>query len=170
MRAVLDVRYSDVDPAALRWALGLPPQAALATMRLEVDALEVEVRLLGASHQVIVRGAGFTCSETVACGAEGSTGLPGRASRRLPGGAAEYGMVSTNLRFDDPAGVDEYVRALDRRLGERRDALVGMFPAPASAVTAVAVDRTPTGVRWQTWHAYPEVATIVATVADLVVT
>ena len=176
MRRVLEVGYTDVDPRALRWALGLPQQPALAVLHLEVGVVDVEVRLLGASHQVIATGAGFACSETVACGTATSALLPARAAELVPGGSASYELVSSVLTFHDgdgrrdpDGGVASYVARLDRALGERPDALVGVFPAPASAITAVLVEPTGDGVRWRTWHAYPEVATVVTTTATLAV-
>ena len=162
MRARLGVEHADVDPAALVWGLDLPVQPALAVLELVVAGVDVEIRLLGASHQVIARGDGFVCSETVACGLDRAAPLPAAATH--PVGRASYRLSSEVVRLDS-AAMTAYVAGLDEALGGRSDALVGIFPAPASAITAVVVEETATGVRWRSWHAYPEVGTIVATSA-----
>ena len=167
MRAVLGVHHTDVEPAALRWALGLPRQPALAVLHVPFRDLEVEVRVLGASHQIVATGEDFACSETGACGVDRAPPLPSSAFRQLVGGAASYRLTAEALTLR--GDLDTFVARLDRSLGDRPDALVGIFPAPASALTAVLVESIDRGVAWRTWHAYPQVGTVVTTNATLLV-
>ncbi|NED56872.1 DUF2617 family protein, partial [Micromonospora aurantiaca] len=77
------------------FALGLPPLAALAVLPVERAGLTVEMRLLGASHQVIAG----PLSETVACLADRAEPLPGRAAVNVPGWA--YDFAATTAAHSD---------------------------------------------------------------------
>ena len=49
----LAVPYRDTRAQDLRWSLSLPVQPALATRTVRLGGLVLELRLLGASHQVL---------------------------------------------------------------------------------------------------------------------
>jgi hypothetical protein len=159
MRATLDTPYLDTRADALSFALGLPPLDALAVLPVERAGIGVEMRLLGASHQVFAG----PVSETVAC-------LPGRPGP-LPGGMR---TEVDGWTYDFGASVQSYgtglafaatVRELCARLADRDDALTGTFPGSPHAVTALALEGDPrTGtLGWRTWHAYPQTRQIVVT-------
>ncbi|MBC6457805.1 DUF2617 family protein [Actinomadura sp. HBU206391] len=149
----LDAAYVDTRADALGFALGLPPVDALATLSATRGPLRVELRLLGASHQVIAG----PISETVACLPGLSGPLPGEVSRTV--GEWSYDFTS-DTREHDQAGFEAAVESLRRRLAGRTDALTGTFPGSPYAVTAIAVEA---GLGWRTWHAYPQTLEIVET-------
>lgn len=162
MQTQLRAPYADVRPGDLTWHLGLAPQPALATLTVPLlcvgsTSLSVELRLLGASHQVLVRtGAVLTCSETVASGGDGV--LPARARRDLPGAAYAFSSSCHSL---SPDGFATVVARLRAQLAGRSDALVGAFPGLPDALTAVRVAAG--GMGWRTWHAYPQTREVVTT-------
>jgi hypothetical protein len=169
MLAALDTVYADTRADALSFALGLPAMDALAVLPLTCSGVRVELRLLGASHQVMAG----PVSETVAC-------LPGRpgplpAAVRETVGGWSYDFTA-GVRGYDRQGFESAVTGLRARLADRADALTGAFPGSPYAVTALVLDRAPdpagapgTGagagpvIGWRTWHAYPQSMEIVAT-------
>ncbi|MEJ3743404.1 DUF2617 family protein [Actinomycetes bacterium KLBMP 9797] len=137
----LDVPYADSTAGDLSFALGLPVLPALHTLRLSAT---LELRLLGASHQVVAGD----LVETVAC-------LPGRAPH-LPPSVDDpgYRFAATVERLDRTVAA-----ALWRDLVRDPRALVGVFPGDPDAVTALRADDH----GWQTWHAYPQTGELVVT-------
>ncbi len=91
MLTTLNTSYTDTRAADLAWALGREPLPALATLDLELGGARLQLRLLGASHQVLLEEERGSCSETVACIA--GSGAP--ASAR--GGQA--GPVTRDVSF-----------------------------------------------------------------------
>jgi hypothetical protein len=155
----IDVPFADVRGDALRWALDLPPAAALAAREVSLpDGRSISLQVLGASHQVLVRrGGDVLLSETAACDLGNAAPLPSRTRR---GG---YHFGSRVARYGAEAFAAE-VSALVARLGEDPDALVGRFPGTPYAVTALAVRTRGSGrIDWQTWHAYPQTGELVHT-------
>src|SRR3546814_7701798 len=81
------VPFRVVRDAARRWALDLPAREALATKVISLGdgagahAPVVELRVLGASHQVLVRTSDEEFSETVACDLVAGEALPARTAR-----------------------------------------------------------------------------------------
>lgn len=159
MISALEVAFADVCARSLGWALGLPPCPALATLVVERAGWpEVELRLLGASHQVLVHADGaLLCSETVACDLADGRPLPERSE------AGRYEFQSDVQRLDPTAfvaAVDRVVTALD----DRDDALVGHFPGSPHATTGLAVELVaPHQLAWRSWHAYPQSGELVRT-------
>ncbi|MBA9003841.1 MULTISPECIES: DUF2617 family protein [Thermomonospora] len=159
MRAALDTPYLDTRADALSFALGLEPLDALAVLPVERGGIRVELRLLGASHQIFAG----PVSETVAC-------LPGDPGP-LPGGMRAdvagwgYDFRARVEAHPTDAAFASTVRRLCERLADRDDALTGTFPGSPHAVTALALDGDPdTGsLGWRTWHAYPQTREIVVT-------
>lgn len=155
----IHVPFADVSATGLRWALGLPEQPALAERTLPLDSHRtISLRILGASHQVLLRDGDVTLlSETVACDLPGADELPERA------GSGGYLLTSRVERF----GADDFgraVRDLLDTLQEEPYAVIGTFPGDPHAVTALAVDEPTAGaISWRTWHAYPQTGELVTT-------
>ncbi|MGP4023886.1 DUF2617 family protein [Actinomadura sp. 3N407] len=165
MRASLDTPYADARADALSFALGLPPLDALAVLPVERADMTVELRLLGASHQVIAG----PLSETVACLPGDAEPLPGRASTSVPGWTYEF--AATTAAHSDDTAFARAVEAVCARLADRGDALTGAFPGSRHAVTALALENhalEDSGIGWRTWHAYPQTREIVMTRSRLV--
>lgn len=169
MLAVLDTPYQDARADGLSFALGLPPLDALAVLPVERAGVTVELRLLGASHQVLAG----PLSETVACLPGAASPLPGSAATTLPGWT--YAFTAETAAHDDDAAFGRAVEAVCARLADRGDALTGAFPGSPHAVTAIALEAAAphataqqSGIGWRTWHAYPQTREIVMTRSRLV--
>ncbi|MGH3391392.1 MAG: DUF2617 family protein [Actinomadura sp.] len=153
MLATLATAYADTRADALSFALGLPPLDALSVLPVTRAGMAVELRLLGASHQVIAG----PISETVAC-LPGSPGpLPGDVRRVVSGWSYDF---TATVRTCRQAEFERAVAELRARYADRPDTLLGTFPGSPHAVTALAVEP---GLGWRTWHAYPQTREIVAT-------
>lgn len=151
----LTAPYLDTRADELCFALGLSRHDALAVAETTVAGLRVELRLLGASHQVFAG----PVRETVAC-------LPGSSRRLPPQVREELGDWSyhftARVQACPPDELTDRVRRLRTRTENRPGALCGVFPGDPDAVTALTVDDGP-DVGWRTWHTYPQTGHIVAT-------
>lgn len=161
MHARLEVPFLDASAEQLVWQLDAPLQPALAVGQVAWSWCTLEVRLLGASHQVVVRPAeGPECSELVACRPGSGGGLPAFVSDQRAG--FSYHFDSSIERV--PATVlAERANELVERLSGDSHALVGSFPGSPHAVTAVEV----VAGGWRTWHLYPQTGQIVTTSTQL---
>ena len=161
MQAQLEVPYRDTAADDLVWRLGDPRHPALASLELEVAGSRLELRLLGSSHQVLFTAPDAVVSEVVACGV-GAPGLPATAERAL--GGWDYHFRSCAHRLP-PDRFGSRVERLVARLADHPAAIVGRFPGAPHAVTALLAGPDPngTGVRWRTWHAYPQDGRLVVT-------
>jgi hypothetical protein len=136
--------------------------------RPRLDALEVltagplELRLLGASHQAVLRLDGREHSEVVACLAGGADPLPARHDRSW--GAARYRFRSV-VETLDPARFARRAAELRDRYRVAQHALVCEFGGLDDAMTILAV--APTGLGWQTWHSYPQTGELVGTRSEV---
>ena len=172
MQTRLLVPYRDTAADDLVWRLGDPRHPALACLELDMGGGgRLELRLLGNSHQVVFTATGAVVSEVVACGT-GAPGLPPAADRAVDGW--EYRFRSFTYRLS-PARFGDRVDRLVARLADHPSAIVGRFPGSPHAVTAVLADGIPdagvapgcAGIRWRTWHAYPQNGRLVATATTL---
>ncbi|MEV3988522.1 DUF2617 family protein [Streptomyces sp. NPDC049837] len=152
----LTTPYLDTDADQLSFVLGRPARDALAVRDLTVGGLDVQLRLLGASHQVFAG----PVRETVAClpGVEG--GLPDTAAQDFDGWHYRFGAHVE--RFGAQEFSARVARIRDRSEDHPR-ALYGVFPGSPEAVTALIVERESAGLSWRTWHTYPQSRQIVAT-------
>lgn len=91
MLTTLQTAYSDTRAADLAWMLGREPLPALAVLDLRFDGAELQLRLLGASHQVLLQEEHGGCSETVAC-------MPGSSTPCPSVSRSAWGTGSTNSR------------------------------------------------------------------------
>ena len=156
MIARIETGFVDTRAADLSLAFGLPPLPAVGTHRLTLQGREVELRLLGASHQVIVG----RWSETVACLPERATRLPSREESVV--GGLHVWFAAQTLRLDG-AGLTDRVSGIIRDCAADEHAIVGEFPGSPLAITAVRAWAEQDGVAWRTWHAYPKAAELVET-------
>ena len=163
MIAPLSVPYQDVRASDLSWSLDAPDQPPLHIEHHSAGSLaaelDVEVRILGASHQILVRDAAglLLCRETVAC-REGAPGaLPIAIERELDEGY-RYEVRCETRSVVAPC-FPAWATALCDYARDIPAATVALFPALPNAVTAVVVEPLPStlhGVLWRTWHTYPQ--------------
>lgn len=103
MLTMLQTAYTDTRAGDLAWCLGKDELPALAVLDRELPGagsgapaapaaprVQVQLRLLGASHQVILDSARGRCSETVACLPGTSAPLPFGVARRIAGWDYEF--------------------------------------------------------------------------------
>lgn len=91
MLTTLNTAYTDTRADDLAWALGREPLPALAALDLELAGAKLQLRLLGASHQVLLEEEQGSCSETVAC-------IPGSSTRCRSASPSASATGSTNSR------------------------------------------------------------------------
>src|SRR4051812_2470817 len=97
MLTTLETTYTDTRAGDLAWCLGKSPLPALAVLGVRIGdsgglRADVELRLLGASHQVLVDAGRGECSETVACLPGSQAPLPFGVARRV--GVWDYEFAS----------------------------------------------------------------------------
>lgn len=176
----LPVAYRDACAADLGLFLDLPGQDALARRQVAVDGWTVDLRILGASHQVLAhRGGVLACSETVACRPDApaeSASLPARLHRA---GAVAHYTVASRVDVLEPAAFESLVDGL---LGDLADAaplrsasgdgavaLWGRFPGDPWATTGLRLQPVGTEeLQWSGWHSYPQSGEVVTTSSRLV--
>ncbi|MEU9793923.1 DUF2617 family protein [Streptomyces sparsogenes] len=160
MLTTLRTAYTDTRAADLAWCLGREPLPALAVLDLRLREFSVQLRLLGASHQVLLEGAGGSCSETVACMSGRSTPLPMGVSTLVDGREYEFAARVEELPGDSFAGRAQELLAL---VADHPHGLAGTFPGSPHAFTAMVAQRRGGLVSWRTWHAYPQEGRLVTT-------
>ncbi|MER8002018.1 MULTISPECIES: DUF2617 family protein [unclassified Streptomyces] len=160
MLTTLHTPYIDSRAADLAWALGREPLPALAVLDLDLAGAELQLRLLGASHQVLLQEERGVCSETVACMPGSSTPLPLGVSKRLGAWEYEFAARVETLSRGSFAGRAQELLAL---VADHPNGLAGTFPGAPNAFTAMLAQRDEGQVRWRTWHAYPQENKLVVT-------
>jgi hypothetical protein len=160
MLTTINTAYSDTRAADLAWALGREPLPALARLDLELGGARVQLRVLGASHQVLLDCLGAGCSETVACMPGSRTPLPLGVSRRLGEVEYEFAARVESLSAGSFSGRAQELLAL---VAEHPQGIAATFPGAPDAFTALLANRTGNQVHWRTWHAYPQEYRLVAT-------
>ncbi|WP_017240205.1 DUF2617 family protein [Streptomyces sp. SS] len=160
MLTTLKTTYTDTRAADLAWALGREPLPALAVLDLELSGAKLQLRLLGASHQVLLEEDGGSCSETVACMPGSSTPLPLGVSKRVGEWDYEFAARVETLPQGAFAGRAQELLAL---VADHPNGLAGTFPGSPHAFTAMLAHRHEGQVRWRTWHAYPQEGQLVVT-------
>ncbi|WFB08645.1 DUF2617 family protein [Streptomyces sp. LX-29] len=160
MLTTLKTAYIDTRAADLAWCLGREPLPALAVLDLRFGEASVQLRLLGASHQVILDEAHGMCSETVACMPGSSTPLPLGVSTLVGDREYEFAARVETLSRGSFAGRAQELLAL---VADHPHGLAGTFPGSPHAFTAMLAQRHEGRVGWRTWHAYPQEGRLVAT-------
>jgi len=134
--------------------------------RLAGEGFELELRILGCSHQVIVRrpdpidGTDRRLSEVVACLPGTRADLPTHFGRGAPG--ERYAFRSRVVGLDAAAHTAR-AAALGAEADQDPDALVGVFPGLPGALTALRCRVLPRALGWRTWHTYPQTGEVVET-------
>jgi hypothetical protein len=154
VRTRIDTRFADSRAADLSLAYGLRPLPALGTHTVTLGGLTVELRVLGASHQVVLGD----WSETVACLPGRPGALPAREERLV----GDH-RVTFEARVDRPADFGAEVAGVIAACEADPHALVAEFPGSPLAVTALSAAEVDGGVAWVTWHAYPQAGELVYT-------
>lgn len=160
MLTTLNTAYTDTRADDLAWALGREPLPALATLDLELAGAQLQLRLLGASHQVLLEEERGTCSETVACIPGSSTPLPLGVAKRMGDWEYEFAAHVETLSKGSFAGRAQELIAL---VSDHPNGLAGVFPGSPHAFTALLAHRQEGRVHWRTWHAYPQEGQLVVT-------
>ncbi|MFD7614820.1 DUF2617 family protein [Streptomyces sp. NPDC059828] len=160
MLTTLKTSYTDTCAADLAWALGRGPLPALAVLDLELAGAKLQLRLLGASHQVLLEEEEGVCSETVACIPGSSTPLPLGVAKRIGTWEYQFAAHVETLSKGSFAGRAQELLAL---VADHPNGLAGTFPGSPHAFTAMVAQRLDGQVRWRTWHAYPQEGQLVVT-------
>ncbi|RCG23719.1 DUF2617 family protein [Streptomyces diacarni] len=160
MLTTLKTAFTDTRAHELAWALGREPLPALACMDVELSGVHVQLRLLGASHQVLLDEEYGSFSETVACLPGSTAPLPLGVSKHF--GAWEYEFAARVERLS-PGSFAGRAQELLALVAEHPHGLAGTFPGDPCAFTALLVQRHEGQIRWRTWHAYPQEGSLVAT-------
>ena len=160
MLTTLNTAYSDTRAADLAWALGREPLPALATLDLELQGAKLQLRLLGASHQVLLEEERGLCSETVACIPGSSTPLPLGVAKRVDDWEYEF---AARVEVLPPGAFAGRARELLALVSDHPQGLAGVFPGSPHAFTAMLARCHEGQFHWRTWHAYPQDGQLVAT-------
>ncbi|OON74900.1 DUF2617 family protein [Streptomyces tsukubensis] len=160
MLTTLHTSYTDTRASDLAWVLGREPLPALATLDLELADVTLQLRLLGASHQVLLDGEGGHCSETVACVPGSSTPLPIGVADHVGGWEYHFAARVERLSPVSFAGRAQELLAL---VADHPHGLAGVFPGSPDAFTAMLAQRQDGETLWRTWHAYPQEGQLVVT-------
>ena len=159
MLVELSVPYADVRAGDLSLTLDAPPEPALDRLVCVVGGVTLELRLLGCSHQALAGAGGARLSEMVACRPGTGAGLPARHAR--PG----YDFTARVERLE-PGAFAVRAQALIEAASADPAGLVGVFPGPGPAFTALRArpaEGGTGGATWSTWHAYPQTGELVIT-------
>ncbi len=160
MLTTLKTTYTDTRASDLAWALGREPLPCLSALDLELEEATVQLRLLGASHQVLLEDQYGECSETVACLPGGGAPLPVGVVEEFDGFDYHFAARVEELPPGAFAGRAQELLAL---VAEHPHGLAGVFPGSPDAFTAMLVQRRDGETQWRTWHAYPEDGQLVVT-------
>ncbi|GHH39136.1 DUF2617 family protein [Streptomyces candidus] len=161
MLTTLKTDYTDTCASDLAWALGREPLPALAVLDLELGDAKLQLRLLGASHQILLEEGDGYCSETVACIPGSRTPLPLGVSKQVGHWDYEFAARVETLSEAAFAGRAQELLAL---VADHPHGLAGTFPGSLHAFTALLAQREERDqVSWRTWHAYPQEGQLVVT-------
>ncbi|GAB3426141.1 DUF2617 family protein [Flindersiella endophytica] len=160
MLVTIGTPYVDTTANALGFVLGGDALHPLAVRTVRLAGIEVELRLLGASHQVFA-GA---IRETVACLPDVTGPLPRTHGQAIEGWSYRF---TAEVSRPAPREFSQQVKLLRERFADLPNALGGVFPGSPEAMTVLSADVLPAGdgsrVTWSTWHTYPQTAEIVMT-------
>lgn len=170
MLATLDVPYVDTDATELVWTLDHPPAAALSSRRLTVGSnglWTLDLRVLGASHQVALSWPDGELIETVACLRGEQPHLPQTARRGVHGRQYSFRAQVAELSMDELRARVGTLRQLATDEGTQHTTVLAAFPSDPDAVTALHAAATSPRVTWHTWHVYPNSRQIVTTSTEV---
>ncbi|WP_431816186.1 DUF2617 family protein [Gordonia jacobaea] len=156
----LDVAFSDTRAGQLGFSLTAAQREPLAAADHTIGALTFSIRLLGASHQIVITDDAHELCETVACLPDITTALPDSFQ------ADGYVFSSRVIECSSDAMADLLQQIESEVEGHARaglPALLGRFPGNELAVTAVTADIDDDALIWRTWHTYPQAGEVVVT-------
>ena len=156
----LDVAFSDTRAGQLGFSLTAAQREPLAAADHTIGALTFSIRLLGASHQIVITDDAHELCETVACLPDITTALPDSFQ------ADGYVFSSRVIECNSDAMADLLEQIESEVEGHARaglPALLGRFPGNELAVTAVTADTDDDALIWRTWHTYPQAGEVVVT-------
>ncbi|MFF4653178.1 DUF2617 family protein [Streptomyces sp. NPDC001380] len=165
MLTTLQTSYTDTRAGELAWCLGSGPLPALAVLDLQFGPVALQLRLLGASHQVVLAAGQGIRSETVACLPGRRAPLPARVAEHVQGWEYDFAARVETLA---PAAFAARAQELIELVEGHPSGLAGVFPGDPSAFTALVAAGDGRRLRWRTWHAYPQEGTLVCTRSALV--
>lgn len=163
MLSHISTPYADTNAGQLSWRLGVARLPALATRSVDVPGGRCELRLLAASHQVIVELGAEEVSELVSCDPGGGASLPTAVSREFPNATYRF---QSQVIGGDRKGAVRTAEWLTDTYADHPHAIVGVYPGSPHAITAVVVAPGPP-LSWLTWHVYPQTGEVAATQARL---
>lgn len=169
MPTALSVPFVDTRASDLVWTLDEPQMPHLVAHTLYRWGMRVDLRVLGASHQVVVTDATDPRSrplvETVAC-LPGQVGhLPDTVTRGTTAGRYEFRADVEIVPTDQLA---HRVESLRREADLADHGIAAAFPGDPLALTVLLVDPpSPAEVSWRTWHTYPQHDELVSTVTTI---
>jgi len=154
--------YRDTRAEDLCWSLTVPVQPALAVRTVRLGPFVLELRLLGASHQLLLWSddGALRCVETVACLPALARPMPERAVTPL---AEDRYDFASRISALGPAGFTAEVERVRRDCARNGSSLIGAYPGSPDALTAILPELDGAGVRWTTWHSYPQNGRLVRT-------
>lgn len=158
--------FVDTRAAELALTLSAAELPALAIRGDRLGPFDVELRLLGASHQVIVDRGTTRLRETLACLPGLEPGLPSVWVHD------DYTFRSTVTQHEATA-LRRIVEHLAYELRNDDDgatlSLFGSYPGRPIAVTAIRAqhDAIRGSLRWETWHTYPQSGEVVFTTSTV---
>jgi len=164
MLTTLETTYTDTRAGDLAWCLGSQQLPALAVLNLRIGPTDLQLRLLGASHQVILGSGADQCSETVACMPGRRTPLPARVAECVQGWEYEFAAQVETLHEQGFARRAQELLAL---VENHPHGLAGVFPGDPTAFTALLASGSEREICWRTWHAYPQEGRLVCTRSSL---
>ena len=153
MLTTLQTFYTDTRAGELAWCLGNGPLPALAVLDLEFGSASLQLRLLGASHQVVLAAEQGVCSETVACLPGRRAPLPARVAERVAGWEYEFAARVESLSGHALAARAQELLAL---VEGHPSGLAGVFPGAPGAFTALVAGGDGRRVQWRTRSRQPE--------------
>ncbi|MFC4565711.1 DUF2617 family protein [Nocardiopsis mangrovi] len=159
--------FVDTRAADLSWVLGHPPITPLAARAVAPigGGPRVELRILGASHQVLVETGPGWFTETVACLPGSDGGLPAHAAPVVDH-VRRYDFAST-VRLLSPAAFAAQAQKTARAVAAHPHGLLATFPGSPDAITGLIVRADGHALLWRSWHAYPQTGELVTTTTSL---
>lgn len=158
--------FLDTSPDDLVFGTDAPRLPALAVHRARPaghPGTALELRVLGASHQLVLERAGTPWIETLACRPGRRPHLPGRHRAPAPAPFARDYEAACTVTAHDRGGLAAAVEDLLADCAAAPHGLVVRFAGDPLALTGVCADDDGGTLRWRTWHVYPQCGRVVRT-------
>lgn len=156
---VAGVPFADSSPDDLTFGTDAPRLPALATRSAEPAAhpgTVLELRVLGASHQVVLERDGHEWVETLACRPGRGPFLPVRHRHPAPAPFARDYETGCTVTGHSPRGLRREVDGLLEACRAAPHAVVVRFAGDPTALTGICAHEDGDRLLWRTWHVYPQ--------------